>query len=57
MGLCAHKSAALSCIAFSYAAQIQPTPTQMSLSFSYDQFQTYSGLMSIALKQYKHFSY
>lgn len=49
MGLCAHKSAALSCIAFSYAAQIQPTPTQMSLSFSYDQSQTYSGLMSIAL--------
>lgn len=52
MGLYAHKSAALSCIAFSYAAQIQPTPTQMSLSFSYDQSQTYSGLMSIALYQY-----
>lgn len=36
MGSCAHKSAALSCIAFSYAAQIQPTSTRRPSSFSYD---------------------
>lgn len=36
MGLRAHNSAALSCIAFSYAARIQPTPSRMPSSFSYD---------------------
>lgn len=36
MGFCAYKSAALSCIAFSYAARIQPTPTREPSSFSYD---------------------
>lgn len=36
MGFRAQKSAALSCIAFSYAAQIQPTRTRTPSSFSYD---------------------
>lgn len=36
MGSPAHKSAALSCIAYSYAAQIQPTLAFMPPSYSYD---------------------
>lgn len=40
MGLLAHESAALSCLAFSYAAQIQPTPTHMPSSCSYDHILT-----------------
>lgn len=44
MGLHAHKSAAQSCLAFSYAALIQPTPTRRPSSCSYDQINTKSGI-------------
>lgn len=43
MGSRAHKSAAQSCIAFSYAALIQPTPTRRPSSCSYDQIYTKCG--------------
>lgn len=43
MGSRAHKSAAQSCIAFSYAALIQPTPTRRPSSCSYDQMYTKCG--------------
>lgn len=32
MGLSLHESAALSCIAFSYAARIQPAPTRKAVT-------------------------